>query len=107
MGQPREEEWSLISSITSTNFQKLIFAVPHLAWDSYFNNPCWIPFDDTICGLVDRLRRSGYNHTMEVELRGDIVKMGEVARSHEFLPRFKEKGRVKVVEVSSGRLWGT
>lgn len=55
-----------------------------------------------ICGLVDRLRRSGYKNTMEVELRAETVTIDSKAYYKEFLPKFQEKGRVRIVETSSG-----
>lgn len=106
MAQPREQERALISSITSKNFQKLIFIVHRLTRDTELGFPCWIPFDDTMCGLVDRLQKSRCKHTLEVEFRADTVDLGEELHHDKFLPKFKEKGRIKIVEVSSGKLWG-
>jgi hypothetical protein len=94
-----------ISSITSTNLRKLTFSslVPLLMWESLLDNPSWTPFDDMVCGLVDRLRASGYANTLEVEFRAVFVEPGEGMHHEKFLPKFKEKERVRVVEVSSGR----
>lgn len=104
MAQPREEERSLISSITSKNFQKLIFIVHRLTRDSCLD-PGWIPFDDMICALVGRLQKSGNKNTLEVELQADTAEADEEGRHEKFLPKFREKGRVRIVDVSSGRLW--
>lgn len=57
-----------------------------------------------ICGLVDRLKRSGYKHTLEVEFRANVVHMSNEARHKKFLPKFKEQGRVRIVEISSGKV---
>lgn len=53
-----------------------------------------------ICGLADRLLSAGPTHTLEVELQ-----VGQVAFNEEehkkFLPKFKEKGRVRIISASS------
>ena len=92
----------LISSITSTNFRKLIFVPipPLIELESLLEDPCWIPFDDMICRLVDRLRVSGYSNTLEVEFRLMFIDPACEARHREFLPKFKEKGRVTVTKLS-------
>jgi len=54
--------------------------------------------DKQFCGLVDRLRVTGYSHTLEVELR--LVEFGVDPGGYdfaEFLPKFREKGVVQVV----------
>ena len=56
-----------------------------------------------ICGLVDRLCLLGYKHTLEVEFRAQLVNLDEEVDHDKFLPKFKEKGRVRVVEISSRR----
>ena len=91
----------LISSITSTNLRKLIFVpIPPLIQLEYLmDNPCWIPFDDTICRLVDRLRVSGYTNMLEVEFRLLFIDPVREARHRTFLPKFKEKGRVTVTKL--------
>lgn len=107
MTHPGNRERILISSINSTNFRTLIFTSPItcLKWDSLWDNPCWPPFDDMVCGLVDRLRMSGCRHTLELEFRAEFVELDGKVYHKEFLPRFKEKGRVRIVEISSGRFW--
>ncbi|KAF9645177.1 hypothetical protein BDM02DRAFT_3120599 [Thelephora ganbajun] len=94
---PQEQEQILISSIASTNFRKLVFS---RLQPNFLKNPCWMPFDDMICELVDRLQVSGYEHTLELELQADSVELG----GEDFLPKFKEKGLVRIIEVSSGRV---
>jgi len=95
---PQEEEMTLIESITSTNLRKLIFApyCPVAMLEDLMDDPCWIPFDDTMCRLVDRLRVSGYTNTLEVEFRLLFSAPAEAACHKRFLPKFKEKGRVTV-----------
>ena len=103
MLQPRKEEEVLISSITSTNLRKLVITwwISHIEWDFLLFNLRWISFDDVICGLVDRLEKSGYRHTLELGFRAEFVDLDEEVDHQEFMPKFKEKGRVRIVEVSS------
>ena len=54
--------------------------------------------DKELCRLVDRLRATGYRHTLEVELR--LTKIGHDVRKcvfTKFLPEFREKGIVTIV----------
>ena len=67
-------------------------------------NRRWISFDDMICGLVDRLRMSGNKHTLEVEFRAQFVNLDEEEDHDKFLPKFKKKGRVRIVEIASGKI---
>ena len=69
-------------------------------------NPCWKAFDDTICGLVDRLRVPGYKHTLEVEFLAYYVELDEEMDHVMFPPKFKEKGRIGTVEDLSGSFRG-
>ena len=62
--------------------------------------------DKELCGLVVRLRGMGYCHTLEVELRlGKLGRRGDYRGDDpgecdftEFLPRFREKGIVTVID---------
>jgi len=55
-----------------------------------------------VCGLVDRLRVTGYEHAL-VDFRTESVKVLErEVHREKFEPKSKEKGQVRVVEVSSG-----
>ena len=102
--QPQERERALISSITSTNLRKLTFTswISHIEWDFLLHNPYWTPFDDVICELVDRLQKSGYKHTLEVVFRAEFFNLNEEVDHDKFLPKFKRRGRVRIVEISSG-----
>ena len=102
--QPREPDRMLIASITSMNFEKLVFAIHPLIRESDLIDPCWVPFDDMICGLVERLQTLGYKRKLEVEFRAPIVAVPEIYHKW-FLPKFKKKGRVRIVEGSSGKVW--
>ena len=63
------------------------------------------PVDDQLCELVDRLRRVGHHHTLEAKLRfgcaGDDVRGIDFTA---FLPRFREKGVVTIVDDACGRI---
>jgi len=95
---PQEEEMILVLSIASTNLRKIVFAPhwPTMELKDLMDDPRWVPFDDTICRLVDRLRVSGYVNTLEVEFRLLFSIPAGDACHKRFLPRFKEKGRVTV-----------
>ena len=83
----------------------LIFTswISRLEWDLFILHPCWGPFDDTLCELVERLQRSGYKYTLEVVFRAQFVDLEEEVDHDKILPKFKKKGRVRVVEISSGK----
>jgi hypothetical protein len=97
---PHEREIALISSIFSMNLRKIIFVPPlsFLAWECLLDNPRWTHFDEVLCALVDRLRVSGYENTLEVEIRAILVEPDEGVDHEKFLPKFKAKGRARVVE---------
>ena len=63
------------------------------------------PVDDQLCELVDRLRRMGHRHTLEAKLRfkisGDDVSGIDFTV---FLPRFREKGVVVIVDDACDRI---
>ena len=62
----------------------------------------WALIDIHICELVDRLRATGYRHVLEVELR--LTETGDPGEYDftEFLPKFREKGVVIVVDAVHG-----
>jgi hypothetical protein len=92
----RLKEHVLISSIASTNFQKFVFKpVPIQSLETLWGRPQGRFFEDTLCGLADRLRGLGSKHTLEAEFWVDSVRSSE--HHKEFLPKFKEKGRVRIV----------
>jgi hypothetical protein len=64
-------------------------------------------FDDMLCELIDRLQKSGYTHILEVEFRAGYVEPedGESLGDQGILPKFREKGRVSVIEVTTGSSW--
>ena len=64
----------------------------------------WMLLDDVLCELIDRLGKSGYKHTLEVELQAKFVELDKCAviRYEEFLSKFREKGRVSVMDLMTG-----
>ena len=65
----------LLSSITSTELQKIFFTASHLRDWAIVG---WDLIDRSLCGLVDRLRAMGHRHILEVELRVmEIVNRGK------------------------------
>ena len=81
-----EQDLGLISSVTSMDFRKVIFSP--IVRGFLLNERYWIPFDDNICGLADRLRASENEHTLEleVELQIRIEEFGEEGCQEWFLP---------------------
>ena len=90
------DELSLLSSITSTNLQKIVFParyrfnrIDHPAIARYYQT-----IDDCLCQLVGRLQRSGYKHKLEMVFYvWEVPDDEEVFK--ELLPRFREQGLVK------------
>ena len=109
MDTPGPAHQSILSSITSTELQKIVFPVRYTYYhDQEFfakEMKSWGLIDEELCGLVDRLRTAGYRHTLEAELRfaedrGDL-------REYDFtevLPKFREKGVVTVVNAVPGQV---
>ena len=89
--------YHILTSITSLKLQKVIFATKVFHWET---RP-WI--DRQLCELVDRLRVTGYRHSLEVELRRTAVgdDQGEWDPT-KLLPEFRERGVVTVVDAANG-----
>ena len=65
----------------------------------------WDPIDEQLCGVVDRLNLTGFNHTLEVELR--LTKIGKDIGTYlfdKFLPEFRKKGIVTITDAVHGDL---
>ena len=62
--------------------------------------------DAELNGLVDRLRASGYKRTLELEFRHShyFAETVSDAGPDGFLPKFREKGRVTVLETTGERI---
>ena len=103
---PARSDVALIPSITSTNFRKVVFRsnFRRRSWDSLLRDPCWQHVDDLLYDLVNRPRLLGYQHTLEVEVRVvESMSLKQGLDDEGFLPRFRKKGRVKMLEGRSGR----
>jgi hypothetical protein len=97
-------EISLISTITSTNIRRILFAtcIPH-----YPGHDFWSSLDTQLSSLVDRLRGSGFQHVLDVEFRRDLGPadaMVAEASPLTLLPKFSEKGRVTISQSGSRRI---
>ena len=94
-----------LSSITSTELQKIIFIAKYIHDRATFERRMenWGLIDNQLCGLVDRLRATGYCHTLEVELRltGIYDDPGNYDFT-KFLPGFGEKGVVTIIDATDG-----
>ena len=65
----------------------------------------WARIDSQLCRLVDRLRARGYHRTLKAELR--LMKVRSDPGKYEFtkfLPEFREKGVVTIVDGAHGNL---
>lgn len=94
-----QDELSLIASITSTNLRKIVLVARYGfgARGSSIFKGYHERLDSCLCRVVDQLRGFGYNHRLDVVLLIEDVPRGEDTGFGEFLPRFREQGRVKVV----------
>lgn len=104
---PGKLERAVISSIISTNIRTIIFT-PQLqprysTLRMQLEDPCWLPLDDALCMLVAKLRMLGYDHTLELEFRLDPVNFDLNLDPKGFLPKFRERGCVRVLHHSCGR----
>ena len=95
-----QDEVSLIATITSTNLQKISFPARY-GFEMESEDPLFASYyktiDDSLCQLVERLRKSGYKHRLDMVFRIGRIPGGEETDFKTFLPRFREQGRVKVV----------
>jgi hypothetical protein len=102
---PQEQERILISSIASTNLERIILKPFNIqSLQSFLDDPCWIPFDNMLYGFVDRLRSSGLKYTLEVEFQLTFVEFSGEVYHGDFLPMFKEKGLVRMANIFSGKV---
>ena len=106
--QPTTRHRDTVSSITSVNIRKIIFSHPLIAatLQALTNNTDWKSFDDCVSALADKLRGLGNKQTLEVELRTGSIVLDPLVDYSGFLSKFREKGRVSVVDRSSGQILG-
>lgn len=96
---PKVTHTVLLSSITSIELRRLIFPSKYLGDPEIFAQQMveWNPIDEELCGLVGRLRATGYRYNLEVELR--LTTTGNDLGKYDFtkfLPKFRERGVVTV-----------
>ena len=93
-----------ISSITSTNLSKILFSSHSQATtlNAFLSLSHWTEFDDCISALADKLRKLGNQRTLEVEFRFVLVASDQSKDLKGFLPKFRERGRVRIVDLSDG-----
>ena len=100
-----EAEMSLLSSITSTDLEKIVLPLRYEYGTTDFSPYGRYPrmLDDCLCQLVQRLRRLGYQHKLELEFHiPDVPDDQEVFKV--FLPQFRQLGRVKLISEEDGRV---
>jgi len=103
--QPTSSYTTLLSSITSTELRKITFIVWYAHnWRTFAQRMKeWAYVDKELCKLVDRLRERGYRHTLAVELQ--TMTVGDNPGKYDFtsfLPEFREKGIVAIVDTAQG-----
>jgi len=86
---------NFISSITSTHIQKIIVTCSFAFQELPVNDTYWTYLDDVQCQLV---HRPEYRLRLEVEFLTARPTWVEEPGLKMYLPRFHEKGRVRVVD---------
>ena len=100
--RPGSSHRILISSISSTELRKVTFLLRYTySWTSFAQQTeGWASIDKALCGLVDRLSTEGYRHTLEAQLRLRGIRYDGKHDFTKFLPEFREKGVVTVIDAS-------
>ena len=106
---PAKPQCDVISSIISRNIRKIVFtgSPPDVMSYRPLNSTAMLPLERAMCGLVDKLRAFGYEHTLELEF-GFHSRLfpRALASSRECFLKFKEKGRVILSDTGSGKTIG-
>ena len=99
---PTQIHTATISSVASINIRKITFSPYSLGamLHTFLNRPYWTSFDDCISALADKLRNLGNEQTLEVEFRFEYLVSDPLVDYKRFLPKFREKGRVRIVDCS-------
>jgi len=98
---PNSTHEVLLSSITSTELRKIIFPMGYMynSWIFAARIREWAMIDKQLCELVARLGRTGYRHTLEVEVQFTEVDHDPGKYEFtEFLPEFRERGVVTIID---------
>lgn len=97
---PDSTHEALLSSIISTDLRKITIPTRQMYnWRIFLSlMELWGSIDKQLCDLVDRLRATGYHHTLEVELCFTLCEgYPNEDDFTKFLPGFREKGTVTVI----------
>lgn len=105
--QPLQGEVRVFSSITCNKLHRIIFLVNRMNDLNAFLQGVgvWTSIDKWLCELVARLGRTGYRHTLEVEVR--LTEIGDGLSEHDFtrfFPEFREKGVTTIIDADRGEL---
>ena len=103
---PSRKVLNLIASIVSTNIRKIAFVLNDCDVGVGWEYPRWSPLDAALSSMVDRLRASGYEHTLELEfqLEPEFADIDPRDDPDIFFPCFRKKGQVTILEKTSGRI---
>ena len=107
MATPGGTEWSVISSITSINLRTIVLQLRDGGFNSYTladQQHYWDHLDDIMRRLVDKLYALGYKHTLELEFLFESARFYPDLGFGALLPKFREKGRVRALNISSGEV---
>jgi len=99
---------TFISSVTSINLRTITFT-PHfrdLSQDALLCRSTWAHLDDVLCGLVKKMHKLGYDRTLELVFRFESVSFDPDLDYPAFMPRFRENGRVRILDTSNGKIFG-
>ena len=64
----------------------------------------WDVIDKELCELVGRLSTTEYRHALEAEVRLTTIRGGGGCDVAKFLPKFREKGAVTIIDVARDRV---
>ena len=84
------------------NIQKIVVSLS--GWGVGWSYALWWSLDIALSNLVDRLRASGYEHTLGLEFRLAFVEIDPGDDPDAIFPCFRKKGRVSILEKTSGRI---
>lgn len=96
-------ERAVISSVISTNIRAIIFTLPPLTTRELLDHSYMQLLDNVMHRLVGKLRTLGYRHTPTLEFRLKSVTFNHNLNYKTYLPKFREDGRVRILDTSSGK----
>ena len=101
-----DSDSQVLSSTTSTELREVVIQAGRIGyWWPPSRIELGAPADEQLCELVVRLSRMGHHHTLEAKLRFGFTE-NDVSRIDftTFLPRFREKGIVTIVDDTRNRI---